>query len=1124
MLTQEELAAYFEQQLPASERVELERRLGEDPEAQLTLASQENLDLALRVLLGPDTAHDRVKQSIFTVLRGAPEQELTAHVMEEARAAQAQRPPGSQWSLKQFVGRFLGLEVEVQGPLPPVRGIFAIRVAVTLMIALCGLLFFVRLRAPAPVAIGRLTVLVGEPRIKRAGQRTTVGAPRAAEIRLGDSLETGDADRVEVQFNDGTVLRLSFNSAIEIPTPSPVIRNPKSKIQNPLWLRPPEVSLLRGQVWSKVQKVTNGTPYAVRTVVATALARGTEFGVKVSGSSMTGSGLGAQGNKTNLTAVLTVKEGRVDFFNGFGSVQATAMTESTARAGAPPSEPKRLQTLQVVQLDNSTTWSLVTSPLEWPEAASKVVGGGGDVGWQVRNVPGANGRSEVRIAQLPSGSAVARAGLRVGDALTAIDGQSLTNARQLASAILLRPSGAVNLSVRGADLERTVAVMVTTATNGIRGPSLSPRVNAQLPSLLRAWLDEPAGRVPETAMQQAAAAAPSTDLRAAAFNNLGVVFELDDLLGPAVRAYGRAVYLAPEVPLYHFNLGLALRKIGSFERAAEEFAQTVQLDLGSVPARKRVAEVQSLLGHHDEALALTESLVQLAPNDHGAWELKAQLLLKLKRPAQAAAPARHAAELDPDCPIAHAYLAEACQEAGELAEAQAAWVEVLERAPFEPAFLCNFGTLQNKLKQPAAAEQSFRRAIELRPDFALAYRNLGETLASGRRFEEAAAAFQKARELDPNDANANLRAGDMALRRRQFELAERAYRDALEIAPHDAPSFFGLGEVSRLKRRPAEAERLYRRAIELEPEFAAAYTCLGIVCYDRGNMDEAERLYRRAIELSPREAAPYHNLGTIYRESRGDLDAAERWFKQALERAPEDGESLGGLGLVAMNRGNAAEAERLLREAVQQAPDSSTLHNSLGEVLRERGRLDEAEPQYRKALELDPDNPSPYGNLGILQAERHQLAEAEKTFRALLERVTVNHRLPALVNLATVCGEQGKLEEAEKFFRQALELAPKHPRVGSSLASFLADHKLKLDEALTLATAAVAAAPNDANFLDALGWVQAQRGDIDTAKRTLQRALDLAGQEPPAAEIRVHLEKARAKKQLPNTEPNKENP
>jgi Flp pilus assembly protein TadD len=174
--------------------------------------------------------------------------------------------------------------------------------------------------------------------------------------------------------------------------------------------------------------------------------------------------------------------------------------------------------------------------------------------------------------------------------------------------------------------------------------------------------------------------------------------------------------------------------------------------------------------------------------------------------------------------------------------------------------------------------------------------------------------------------------------------------------------------------------------------------------------------------------------------------------------------------------------------------------------------LDEAEPFYRQALELDPDNPAPYGNLGIIQAERKQFAEAEKTFRTLLERSSGNDRLPALVNLAMVCGEQGKLDEAERLYRQALELAPDHPRVANGLAAFLADHARKLDEALALATRAVQSAPNDPNFLDTLGWVQAQRGELEAAERTLQRALELAGHEPPADEVRKHLDRVQKKR------------
>src|SRR6185369_2867646 len=81
--------------------------------------------------------------------------------------------------------------------------------------------------------------------------------------------------------------------------------------------------------------------------------------------------------ETNLMAVLTVKEGAVDFFNSFGKIQATAMTESTARADARPTEPKRLQTLQALRLADSCEWAITTSPLTWPDAAEKLALGGG---------------------------------------------------------------------------------------------------------------------------------------------------------------------------------------------------------------------------------------------------------------------------------------------------------------------------------------------------------------------------------------------------------------------------------------------------------------------------------------------------------------------------------------------------------------------------------------------------------------------------------------------------------------------------------------------------------------------------------------------------------------------------
>jgi len=86
---------------------------------------------------------------------------------------------------------------------------------------------------------------------------------------------------------------------------------------------------------------------------------------------------------------------------------------------------------------------------------------------------------------------------------------------------------------------------------------------------------------------------------------------------------------------------------------------------------------------------------------------------------------------------------------------------------------------------------------------------------------------------------------------------------------------------------------------------------------------------------------------------------------------------------------------------------------------------------------------------------------------------------------------------------------------GLLLASFLAEHERKLDEALALAERAVRAQPDNPEFLDTLGWVQAQRGDLETAELTLRRALKLAGVEPPAEDILRHLGIVRGRKAAP---------
>jgi len=100
----------------------------------------------------------------------------------------------------------------------------------------------------------------------------------------------------------------------------------------------------------------------------------------------------------------------------------------------------------------------------------------------------------------------------------------------------------------------------------------------------------------------------------------------------------------------------------------------------------------------------------------------------------------------------------------------------------------------------AGAEQDYRRAIELRPDYPTAHQRYSLALMWLGRFEQAQAEIQRARELDPASLVINTNAGEVLLRWRRYEQAVEAARKVLELEAsyalahvHIAQAFVQLG-------------------------------------------------------------------------------------------------------------------------------------------------------------------------------------------------------------------------------------------------------------------------------------------------------------------------------------------
>lgn len=147
------------------------------------------------------------------------------------------------------------------------------------------------------------------------------------------------------------------------------------------------------------------------------------------------------------------------------------------------------------------------------------------------------------------------------------------------------------------------------------------------------------------------------------------------------------------------------------------------------------------------------------------------------------------------------------------------------------------------------AEAAYLKAIELRPDWAMAYNALGIVNHSMHRIDAAEQAFKRAIELEPGWSRPH---NDLAILYRmtgRLDLAETEALRALELDPEDVANYNNFGNLLLEQQRYDDAEEMYKKALEREPDQPAPYFNLACLASIRGETDPGLAYLTCAIVL-----------------------------------------------------------------------------------------------------------------------------------------------------------------------------------------------------------------------------------------------------------------------------------
>lgn len=426
-----------------------------------------------------------------------------------------------------------------------------------------------------------------------------------------------------------------------------------------------------------------------------------------------------------------------------------------------------------------------------------------------------------------------------------------------------------------------------------------------------------------------------------------------------------------------------------------------------------------------------------------------------------------------------------------LKDAESIYTEVLSTAPCAEAY-CNRAIIRRILLEPAKALDDYAKALELAPENVMILRNRGLCLVAIGDYGPAEEDYRKAIALDPdfiepyrclsilyykkglyrkaldilNDPHIKESHNLMFLATRceisircgNYNQANQDAHTLLQLRPDIPLGYIGLGELHIQLRDYKSSIAEYSRGIEnsditnywtatLYEKRAQAYEIIG--SYDKSIND-----YLHFLEMFPNNTNTLCTIGNIYLK-RSQYDKALEYFDKALivdpnikciderleiciltqkadsalcycrhlaELYPQEPVIPFWTAVLQFTLDNKAECMKILRETVELNPGYIKSYLLMAEIYLSELSWQEAIETYSKILQLSPNFAPIYYNRGNCYANLKDLAHAFIDYSIAIELNPQDSF--SYINRALCCKVIGDQEQAKQDLETAFKLEP----------------------------------------------------------------------------------------------------
>ena len=459
----------------------------------------------------------------------------------------------------------------------------------------------------------------------------------------------------------------------------------------------------------------------------------------------------------------------------------------------------------------------------------------------------------------------------------------------------------------------------------------------------------------------------------------------------------------------------------------------------------------------DEVKLESKDKIKTEPNENVkaiAHFMDGQLFMSQGNYSMAILEFQDALELDPMASTIIVSMAESYWKLGKARKSEELLFNALNLNPddFEAReMLANQYIFQNKHDKAIEQYRVLAEISDEDPRYLIA---LAKLVLSQNNINESISLFIKAYEKDKSRIDILEEAANLSLRSRQLDKARSLYKQLIDFDKNNAYYLSTYIDLIVMSGDYINGITALESLIDIEGETAERLSQLGILYYKMENIVKAKPLFIKLINMNHFDVTIMHFLSNIYLEE-SILDSAGIIANQIIFHHPSDPRGYLDAALAELNNENPLAAIKILEPVNKKFFNEFSIQYLLGSSYQQLEEYDKATIVLRQSLKIYPESRGARHTLAIASDALNYWNESDSLYEGLIASDT--NDVQALNNYSYS----------------------------------LVERNIHLNKALEMAKKAIELEPDNAAYLDTIGWIYYKMDNIDKALSFIRKSVEL---------------------------------